>query len=203
MSKGLAGMERGRIVRAALWAAAGALMTLLVVLPAVYGIDPTGFGAVTGLTRADDTATMSAAAGAPISADASGEAPPLNIWSVSHPGKYRTQTFEVPLRLDEELEYKALVNRGEPLLYSWRVKEGTQVYFEFHGEPTEGTWRKDYYQSYEKGESSAGQGSMVAPFTGRHGWFWLNIGDTPITIEVELSGYYSDFSRFGAGRTAQ
>lgn len=143
------------------------------------------------------------APGAPVSADASGAAPPLDIWSISHPEKYRTQTFEVPLKPNEELEYKAQLNRGEPLLYSWQVKEGSQVYFEFHGQPTEGTWPRDYYERYEKGESSGGQGSMVAPFTGRHGWFWLNAGDKPVTIEIELSGYFSDFSRFDAAHAVQ
>jgi hypothetical protein len=71
------------------------------------------------------------------------------------------------------------------------------VYFEFHGEPTEGTWPKDYYESYEKGDGTSGQGSLVAPFTGRHGWYFLNPGNKPVTVEVELAGYFSDFGRLG------
>jgi hypothetical protein len=98
---------------------------------------------------------------------------------------------------DEEFEYKAYVNRGESLLYRWRVKEGSQVYFEFHGQPTEGKWPDEYYESYEKGESSGGQGSMVAPFTGEHGWYWLNLSEKPVTIVVELAGYYSKFGKYG------
>ena len=184
--------------RSMLWALlAGALILVLVVLPAGVGVDPTGFGRLTGLSTPAHDSRSSAAmpvAGAP---------PPLSIWSISHPEKYRTQTFAVPLKPNEEVEYKAQLNRGEPLLYSWRVKEGSQVYFEFHGQPTEGTWPKDYYQSYEKGEGSGGQGSMVAPFAGRHGWFWLNIGDKPVTIEIEINGYFSDFSRFDAAHAVQ
>lgn len=208
MNTGIVAADRRRIIRATLWALlAGALITVLVVLPAEFGVDLTGFGRLTGLTALARTkegaAGRPAVAEGPVGADTSGTAPPLKIWSVAHADKYHTEKYEVPLKLDEELEYKARLNRGEPMLYSWRVKQGSQVYFEFHGEPTEGTWSKDYYQSYEKGEGSSGQGSMVAPFTGNHGWYWLNLGDKPITIEVELSGYYTDFSRVGAARAAQ
>ena len=196
---------RSQILHATLWAAvAAALLVVGVVLPAEYGVDLTGFGKRTGLTA---LAAKTAAAGkanaatpippAVINADATGVAPPLNVWSVAHADKFHLQTYEVPLKGDEELEYKAYVNRGEPMLYTWRVKEGSQVYFEFHGQPTEGKWPDDYYESYEKGEGIGGQGSMVAPFTGEHGWYWLNLSEKPVTIVVELAGYYSQFGKFG------
>lgn len=194
------------IVRASLWALGAALLALvLAVLPAEYGIDLTGFGRLTGLnnfagSKATGTATPAAGgemAQAPVGADASGAAPPLKVWSVAHPERYVQRTFEVPLKGDEELEYKADVTRGDSLLYSWRVKEGSKVYFEFHGEPTEGKWPEGYFESYEKGESTAGAGSMVAPFNGHHGWYWLNLSEKPVTIVVELAGYYRNFSRQG------
>lgn len=201
--------DRARILRATLWALlAGAVIAVAVVLPAEYGVDPTGFGRLTGLTalartRAAERAaegmagSISATAPAETGADVSGRAPPLSVWSVAHPDHFQVQKYEVKLKGDEELEYKAVVNRGEPLLYSWRVREGSQVYFEFHGEPTEGIWPKDYYESYEKGEGTGGQGSMVAPFTGHHGWYFLNLDGKPVTVEVELAGYFRDFSRVG------
>jgi hypothetical protein len=89
------------------------------------------------------------------------------------------------------------MTRGDSLVYGWRVKDGSQVYFEFHGEPNEGKWPEDYFESYEKGEASSGAGSMVAPFTGNHGWYWLNLSDKPVTIVVELAGYYTNFGRYG------
>jgi hypothetical protein len=202
----MTGTDRRRIVRATLWALlAGALITVAVILPAEYGVDPTGFGRLTGLTAMARAGQQGAAApavaetGAPVNADASGTAPPLTVWAVAHPEKYHSETFEVTLKGDEEAEYKATVTRGDSMLYTWRVKEGSQVYFEFHGQPSEGTWPKDYYESYEKGESTGGQGAMVAPFTGEHGWFWLNLSEKPVTIVVELAGYYSKFGRYGEG----
>ncbi len=198
------------IARASLWALVAALLALvLAVLPAEYGIDLTGFGRLSGLTRfAGSKAAGAADAGkpagqgsdmpqAPLDADATGAAPALKVWSVAHPERYVQRSYEVALKGDEELEYKAVMSRGDSMLYSWRVKEGSQVYFEFHGEPTEGKWPEGYYESYEKGEASAGAGSMVAPFNGHHGWYWLNLSEKPVTVVVELAGYYSDFSRQG------
>jgi hypothetical protein len=198
------------IARASLWALMAALLALvLAVLPAEYGIDLTGFGRLTGLTGfAGSKAASTADAGkpaaqgsdmpqAPVDADATGAAPALKVWSVAHPERYAQRSYEVALKGDEELEYKAVMARGDSMLYNWRVKEGSQVYFEFHGEPTEGKWPEGYYESYEKGEASAGAGSMVAPFNGHHGWYWLNLSEKPVTVVVEMAGYYSDFSRQG------
>ncbi|MFT3907464.1 MAG: hypothetical protein QM718_14300 [Steroidobacteraceae bacterium] len=211
--------SRARILRATLLALlVAALLTVLVVMPAEYGKDLTGFGRLTGLVAlsgargqaavsgAASAAPAAAVAATPASADADadvvdatadGQAPPLGVWAHAHPDAWQNAHFEVQLKGDEELEYKAVVKRGEPLFYRWRVKQGSQVYFEFHGEPTAGKWPAEYYESYEKGESTGGQGSMVAPFTGNHGWYWLNLSATPVTIEVDLVGYYANFGRIG------
>jgi hypothetical protein len=181
---------RAQILRATLCSLlAAAILLVGVVLPAEYGIDVSGFGRLTGLT--------SLANSKPGESGKAVAASSRKSWSMAHAEKYEIQTFEVPLRGDEELEYKAEIAGGEPLLYSWHVKEGSTVYFEFHGEPTIGKWPKDYYESYETGEAAGGQGSMVAPFTGHHGWYWLNLTHKPVTIVVELAGYYARFERVG------
>jgi len=197
------------ILRASLWALAAAIVALvLAVLPAEYGIDPTGFGRLTGLDRfavskAGGTAPAGAAARAPdmpstpVDADVAGAPPALKVWSVAHSERPAQHTYEIHFQGNEEAEYKAVMARGDSLLYDWRVKEGSQVYFEFHGEPSEGKWPDDYFESYEKGEAAAGAGSMVAPFNGHHGWYWLNLSDKPVTIVVTLAGYYTDFGRYG------
>jgi len=85
-------------------------------------------------------------------------------------------------------------------LYSWTVQGGA-VHSEFHGEPTEGDWPRDFYQSYEiAGQGTAGHGSFAAPFTGQHGWYWRNLGDEPVTIVLETSGYYTKLGRIRGGR---
>jgi hypothetical protein len=192
------GASRQQILRATLWAAlAAALIVVTVVLPAEYGMDPTGFGKLTGISALAATVAVQ-----PANVAVPGPAVhAATAWATEHVDKYVTHRYEITMQGDEEFEYKANMNRGDSLLYSWRVKEGSQLYFEFHGEPTSGTWPKDYFESYQKGEAAGGQGTLVAPFTGHHGWYWLNLSEKPVTIVVELTGYYSQFGKVGAPPT--
>lgn len=168
-------------------AAVAALIVIGIVLPAEYGIDPMRTGRILGL---DDMAAAKAVA------ENSGGSGPMH----EHARKFYTGRVEIAVQPREELEYKATLAVGEPLLYSWRV-QGGPVYFEFHGEPTEGKWPDGFFQSYQIKESSAGEhGSFVAPFTGQHGWYWRNLSDEPATIVLEASGYYTKLDRIGSSQ---
>jgi hypothetical protein len=157
------------------------------ILPAEYAVDPTGAGRLLGLTTLGESKQVAAnQAGVAV--------------AHSHERKYRSANIIIEVQGREELEYKATLAAGEPLLYSWRVEGGSPVYFEFHGEPTEGEWPKDYFQSYEIQErSTQAHGSFVAPFTGQHGWYWRNLSAEPIKIVLETSGYYSRLGRIEGG----
>jgi len=154
------------------------IVLVVAVLPAEFGIDPTGAGRLLGLTAmAEESGGVSA-----------------NLMN-EHERKYLSARVRIDMKPGEGLEYKATLAAGEPLLYSWTVAGGP-VYFEFHGEPTEGEWPKDYYRSYQIKERSTGEhGSFVAPFTGRHGWYWKNLGAEPASITLEASGYYTKLER--------
>jgi hypothetical protein len=161
------------------------LILTTVVLPAEYGIDPTGAGQLLGLTRIGQLKALSGGSGAEVMHD--------------HPRKHLSARIEIRLEPRAELEYKAKLAKGEPLLYAWSV-QGSTVHFEFHGEPTEGRWPKDFYQSYQMADKSTGaQGSFVAPFTGQHGWYWRNETSEPATIVLEASGYYTRLGRIEGG----
>ena len=156
-----------------------AVVLIAVVLPAEYGVDPIRTGKLLGLTEMSESGEISAQL------------------MHEHTKKYLSGRVVINVGPGEGLEYKALLPEGEPLLYSWTV-EGGPVYFEFHGEPTEGEWPEDYYRSYQIKEQSQGEhGSFVAPFTGNHGWYWKNLGAEPATITLEASGFYSRLGRIG------
>lgn len=155
-----------------------ALLLVAIVLPAEYGVDPLRVGRVLGLTELAQESNE-------ISAQLMHE----------HERKYLSGRVLINVGPGEGLEYKATLAEGEPLLYSWTVAGGP-VYFEFHGEPTEGEWPKDYYRSYQIKERSTGEhGSFVAPFTGKHGWYWKNLSTEAATITLEASGFYSRLGR--------
>ena len=193
---------------------------MTVILPAEYDIDPTGLGGILGLTAlsggratvspeiADDimdpagTTPATVPGTLPVPEPDAAETMPGEYrklptppgTDLSHQTVYRTEVLEIPLALDEELEYKASLAQGEPLLYSWETDEG-MVYYDFHGEPAESDER--VFMSYEEGEKNTTHGYLIAPFTGDHGWYWLNISDHPVTVKLTVSGYYTWIGKIG------
>jgi hypothetical protein len=165
---------------------AAALILVAFVLPAEYAIDPFGIGRLSGL---DALGTSKAAK-------------PITEVVHAHPRKYYSGNIAIEVAGKEELEYKATLALGEPMLYSWRV-QGGPVYFEFHGEPTQGTWPQGYYRSYEiQQRATESHGSFIAPFTGQHGWYWRNLSDEPAVITLQASGYYSRLGRIESKKAA-
>jgi hypothetical protein len=168
-----------------------AVVLVCVVLPAEYGIDPLRTGQMLGLGPLGEAKRVQAA-----------NARTEGHFMHAHPRKHRAVRIEINVKPREELEYKAKLAAGEPMLYSWSTGGGGDVYYEFHGEPTEGDWPKGYFRSYETVQSSQiANGSFVAPFTGMHGWYWRNLGDAPLTIVLEVNGYFTKLGRIEGGAT--
>ena len=180
--------SRQLFVATALALAAAAVLLVCVVLPAEYGLDPLRTGEVLGLGPLAEAKRVQAA-----------NARTEGSFMHAHPNKHRTVRIEINVKPREELEYKAKLAAGEALLYSWTTRGGGPVHYEFHGEPTEGEWPKGYFRSYEVVESAdTANGSFVAPFTGMHGWYWRNLSDEPLTIVLEVSGYFTKLGRIEA-----
>jgi hypothetical protein len=56
----------------------------------------------------------------------------------------------------------------------------------------------DYWVRYkEQQEGSGNNGSLTAPFTGEHGWYWLNYNDFPVAISLTVTGFYDDIVDYG------
>jgi hypothetical protein len=150
-------------------------------MPAEYRKDPTGFGRLTGLidltTPVVDT---------PLPEE---EAPAVTTSSTESrlfDTTFRTDTIQIPIGPDGELEYKAVMKAGQSMIYSWAVNKGA-VYYDFHGEPADPTLSKSYM---EVQETKSANGSFTAPFDGKHGWFWLNVTGEPIVVTLKLAGFY-------------
>jgi len=192
--------------------AAAGLLLLVAVLPAEYGIDPTGIGralGIKGMSVAQDApaplpqamhdATDEALAAAPWNDAAGAAPPPIRQFAHAHDGAPARDTVRITLQEGEEVEYKALLATGEPMFFSWSIADG-DIYYDFHGEPTEGAFPEDYFLSYGEGEAGGQTGSFVAPFAGHHGWYWLNYNEGPVTIELTLEGYYSSHAELYRAR---
>ncbi|MEM7501516.1 MAG: hypothetical protein AAF417_05710 [Pseudomonadota bacterium] len=184
---------------------AAAVATVLFVLPAEYGVDPTGLGAKLGLTRLaaieedhDDhdeptNTVVGTYPGLPSEEDFDYFEPEVfgEPFSKGHTERYRQDRFSIELDVSEQVEYKAVMQRGDAIVYTWSVNSET-VYTDFHADPGEGAegYPEGYFIRYRESETATDSGSIVAPFAGNHGWYWLNIEEQPVTITLEVAGYY-------------
>lgn len=175
-----------------------ALILTVAVLPAEYGIDPTGAGRALGLTSLYSKTPVPAplAAGPAVPAptgstvSAPGEVRALTVAS-KQTVPYRSDTREVTLAPGKGLEVKTHLAKGATLIFSWKTTKGELVNHDFHGEPVNA--QNDEFESFILEDNVAqSSGALIAPFTGVHGWYWKNKTDAPVTVVLHASGFYTD-----------
>jgi hypothetical protein len=183
--------------------AAGLLITT--VLPAEYGIDPTGVGRVLGLTRMGEIkvslASEANAAEVP-SATVAAVVTPLEsavqsvepaVTAAKEPAASQQHTMTVKLKPGQGAEIKLAMDKDARVRYEWR-SAGGPVNYDTHGDPIKAP--KGFYHGYGKGKGeTADAGTLQAAFDGQHGWFWRNRTATDVTITLQTSGDYAKIER--------
>jgi hypothetical protein len=170
--------------------AVAGLVLVTAILPAEYGVDPTGAGRALGLMdlyAAGEAATALAGA-APITPTTGGPVfRQLNDYRVD------MREFTIPPRGGMEFKYR--LDRGASMLYAWRAS--AFVDFDFHtdpaGQPPEAS------DSFERGNAAQSRGTYVAPYAGIHGWYWENPTDREVTITLSTAGFYQAATLFLPG----
>ena len=213
----------GRLLRSTALAAliAGGLL-VTTVLPAEYGIDPTGIGRALGLTPmgeikislaaearaeervATETAPAQFVAVAPsVRAEAApvpAPAPAPVAVAASTPAAIapeaaagRQDTMTVTLKPGQGAEVKLAMNKDGRVRYEW-ASAGGPVNFDTHGDPYDAP--KNFYHGYGKGRNELGsKGELVAAFDGKHGWFWRNRSGYDVTVTLKTQGDYAKIER--------
>ena len=105
---------------------------------------------------------------------------------------YRTDVIDIPLGSLEELEYKLGLNEGDSIVYQWDavdLKDPALLYAEFHGH-TEPVNNVGDLMFYRKASGATERGTLVAPFTGIHGWYLRNDTEAPIVVRLKVAGFY-------------
>ena len=186
-----------QLLRSTVIAAVSAVVILVaVVLPAEYGIDPTGAGRVLGLTEmgeikqdleneAEQDRQLHGDQQSSILFDAI-----LGIFiGKAHAQQEWRDTITFTLEPGAFTEIKLRMTEGDEAQYTW-VAEGGRINFDLHAH---GGGKS---HTYEKGRGkTAGEGGMVAPFAGEHGWFWRNRDKSAVTVTLQLKGVYSEVIR--------
>ena len=187
-----------QLLRSTLFALVGAVVLLVTfVLPAEYGIDPTGVGEAVGLKRMGEIKTQLAAEASAETLDeatvqletaAPGPtAPGANAPAMAANG-WRDETV-VPIAPDVAIELKLVMSEGDRAGFEW-VTEGGALNFNLHadggGQSIE----------YDKGRSvSTDAGELVAAFDGYHGWYWRNRSGNPVVLTLRTWGDYEEIKR--------
>lgn len=203
-----------KLLRSTLLAAISAIVILVaIVLPAEYGVDPTGVGRMLRMTEmgeikqqlaaeaaADATAALtgspaSPAAAVPANASAAvsrtPSAPTVIPKAAVTPAAQSNWRDELTFTLTpgEGKEIKLRMAEGEKAEFQWIVNGGS-VNYDTHGD---GGGRSI---SYEKGRGvPADDGDLVAAFTGNHGWYWRNRGQSDVKVVLRTRGQYTDIKQ--------
>ena len=180
-------VDKGALAKASgLAVAVAALVLTLFVLPAEYGIDPTGAGRALGISGMASAAPVDAS---PAQADIAGSAAP-DKGAIARTGTWREDEMTIELAPHSGKEIKAQMGAGDSFVFEWSAKGGP-VKLDMHGERTNAA-EGEFTSYWEERAIESGKGIFTAPFEGTHGWYWRNKGDTPVSITVKVTGFQRD-----------
>jgi len=193
----------GKLIKSTILAMFIATIILVtIVLPAEYGIDPTGVGKFTGLLEMGKIKASLAEEAAADEARATAEKtkgtddPGASLESVSNevPVKiestFQTSEIKIPLLAGEGKELKLTMKEGDQVKFTW-WSDGGKVVFDAHADSVQVK-----YHNYAKGKDERREGVLEAAFDGNHGWYWKNRTFKPMTITLQVSGQYAEVKRF-------
>jgi hypothetical protein len=186
-------------------AVVGAGIFVAAILPAEYGLDPTGLGRLTGTARLFAPAEVKVPA-----VFGSGRAAAQR--SIADAPAFRTDVVRIPLAAAgdpagrDRLEYKVRMPKGAALVYSWTV-EGLPPAWrdnfmtQMHGHTLEDA-RTMTVVDYRLQLKDRDAGTLTAAIDGIHGWYVENRANAPVTMVVRLAGFYTLVSPGAPGNEA-
>ena len=203
-----------QLIKSTFLALVVALVLLITcILPAEYGVDPTGIGRSLGLTQmgeikeqlaeeaAQDEASQSQASTELVveprvqdeQSSSSASIATVNTKQEAEIAAIESvpsESYQVTLKPGEAAEVKLAMSKSSQVNYIWSVNQG-HVNDDTHADNA-----KVKYHNYNKGKAvKKDEGVMTAAFDGKHGWFWRNRSKQTVTVTLEVSGDYSELVR--------
>ncbi len=189
----------------AIAAAVAGVLLVTVVMPAEYGIDPTGAGEVLQLTEqgrikmslakeaeAEALAAETATKATPVTAAPVVQVQTTPMAETTAPVANRTDEMKITLAPDQGTEVKVTMRKGDKVNYVWFTDTGV-VNYDVHGDSKE---LNINYHGYGKGKATPRQeGVIEAAFDGHHGWFWRNRTSGNVVITLQTNGAYTDIKQ--------
>ena len=165
-----------------------AIILVTTVLPAEFGIDPSGVGdslkkmGEIKVSLSDEVVNEKSTSNVKVES-----AKKINETIESIPLNYISQKGEITILLkpNEGRELKVYLKKGDQVKYSWKT-DGEVINFSAHTD-------SDYHHTYSEGSKDMDEGNLKAVYDGRHGWWWRNRTDQIVKINLQVEGNYSDF----------
>ncbi len=173
------------------------IVLIIFVLPAEYGIDPTGFGKILGLTKMGEIKTSLAQEVAMEKSTAKNKSSKIITESVKKEVppelevKVKTDKMTISLKPNEGKEIKLKMRKGKVVSYVWWTNTG-RLNYDAHADSKK---HRIKYFNYSKGSTSRKEGTLEAFFDGKHGWFWRNRTKNTIILTLEVKGNYSSIKQ--------
>ena len=194
-----------KLIKSTAIAAVSAVVVLVTcVMPAEYAIDPTGMGKVLGLTKmgeikqslAEESENGINAAQAvnsveQISVETSTQTATDNAQMIMP--AINKESISLELKPGQATEVKLTMPQSASVNFDWKAVGGGLNY-DTHGDPVNAP--KGFYHGYGKGKNeTTQQGVLKAAFDGKHGWFWRNRTENPVTVTLLVEGQFSEMKK--------
>lgn len=170
--------KRRLLIGGGIAAVAVAAIAVLFVLPAEFGIDPTGAGKKMGLTEIAAPANQYLVKGL----KRKGVFARSDTAPTPEPGA--KDHWEHELGPFEGIEFKYVVEEGKPITFFWSATGPLD--YDMHAHPFAGGTAATESYAIEQADHLGGR--YVAPFTGIHGWYWQNRTLNRVKLTLDASG---------------
>lgn len=186
----------------------GTFLVIAAVMPAEFGIDPLGTGKLLGLNKLYEVQSGETVESVEVKAEPkevlqrrvitlAGDIESEYILKQEIPAEVndpapkeqyseRNDELEITVPAGRGLEYKVKIKKHGQIKYEWNSEDVT-LFHDFHGDPLT---TKGWYQSYTIAYSNNMAGTLLAPFHGKHGWYFKNHTSKDVTVKLRVKGQY-------------
>ncbi|MDP2128953.1 MAG: hypothetical protein Q8K97_16415 [Pseudohongiella sp.] len=110
---------------------------------------------------------------------------------------FRTGTYQIVLDAFAGLEFKLGMNAGDMIVYEWDAGniEPEMLLSEFHGHTERQGDAPGNLMFYSNHTNGSERGTLLAPFSGIHGWYLKNNRLEEIVVTLKVAGFYEEVAQ--------
>lgn len=170
------------------------IVLVIAILPAEYGVDPTGLGNSLGLKKMGEIKVQLEQESLETSSKPQTLATTNEIPQVEQVlDSANSEVFTYTLKPGQAVEVKLKMKKGAKVQYLWSTQNGN-LNFDLHGDGDKGSKN---FTSYKKGlDFDSDKGELIAQFDGKHGWFWRNRDNQDVTVNLKVEGEFTGIVKY-------